>query len=177
MICSNAIRTGANNYTLPMPRGNLKQIKRMDTIQKVEIYEGNDRFNDLSRIASLTSIGGLRHGAGELNLSMFISNKNTNSCLIGAIENKNDVDYYTVDTMTQYFAGKPVSVDMETEPGSALRITIYDQDGNQAGYAVSDENGKCRVEIPCDKLTSIHYTIKIKGVSENVNVPYKLSFS
>ena len=177
MICSNAIRTGANNYTLPMPGGNLKQIKRMDTIQKVEIYEGNDRFNDISRIASLTSIGGLRHGAGELNLSMLISNKNTNSCFRGAIENKNDVDYYTVDTMTQYFAGKPVSVDMETEPGSALRITIYDQDGNQAGYAVSDENGKCRVEIPCDKLTSIHYTIKIEGLSENVNVPYKLSFS
>ena len=69
MICSNAIRTGVNNYTLPMPGGNLKQIKRMDTSQKVEINEGNDRLNDLSRNASLTSIGGLRHGAGELNLS------------------------------------------------------------------------------------------------------------
>lgn len=50
MICSNAIRTGVNNYTLPMPGGNLKQIKRMDTRQKVEINEGNDRFNDLSII-------------------------------------------------------------------------------------------------------------------------------
>ena len=177
MICSNAIRTGVNNYTLPMPGGNLKQIKRMDTRQKVEINEGNDRFNDLSRTASLTSIGGLRHGAGKLNLSMLISNRNTNSCFRGAIENKNDVDYYTVDTMTQYFAGKPVYVDMETEPGSPLRITIYDQDGNQAGYAVSDENGKCRVEIPCDKLTSIHYTMKVEELSDDVNVPYKLSFT
>lgn len=59
----------------------------------------------------------------------------------GSVESKNDVDYYTVDTMTQYFAGKPVCVDMETEPGSPLRLTIYDQDGNQAGYVVSDENG------------------------------------
>lgn len=177
MICSNAIRTGVNNYTLPMPGGNLKQIKRMDTSQKVEINEGNDRLNDLSRNASLTSIGGLRHGAGELNLSVLISNKNTNSCFKGTIENKNDVDYYRLDTMTQFFAGKPVYIDMETEPGASIRLTIYDQDGNQAGYAVPDESGKCRVEIPCDKLTSIHYTMKVESASTNENIPYKLSFT
>lgn len=177
MICSNAIRTGANNYTLPMPGGNLRQIKRTDTRQKVEIYEGNDRFNDLSRTAALTSIGGLRHGIGELNLSMLISNKNTNSCFRGIIENKNDVDYYRLDTMTQFFAGKPVYIDMETEPGATLRLTIYDQDGNQAGYAIPDESGKCRVEIPCDKLMSIHYTMKVESASTNENIPYKLSFT
>ena len=173
----NSINTGGNHYTLPMPIGNLKQIKCVDTKQKIELYEEYDRFNDLSRTAATTSIGGLWHGTGKLNLSMLISNKNTESCFKGSVESRNDVDYYTVDTMTQYFAGKPVYVDMETEPGSPLRLTIYDQDGNQAGYAVSDENGKCRVEIPCDKLTSIHYRMKIEGLSEDINVPYKLSFT
>lgn len=173
----NSICTGGNNYTIQMPGSNYQQIKKPDTNKKMELYEEDYRFNDLSRTVATTSTGGLWHGVGKLNLSMLISNKNTESCFKGSVENKNDVDYYTVDTMTQYFAGKPVYVDMETEPGSPLRITIYDQDGNQAGYAVSDENGKCRVEIPCDKLTSIHYTMKVEGLSEDVNVPYKLSFT
>ena len=173
----NSICTGGNNYTIQMPGSNLQQIKKPDTQQKLELYEEDYRFNDLSRTAATTSTGGLWHGVGKLNLSMLISNKNTESCFRGSVENKNDVDYYTVDTMTQYFAGKPVYVDMETEPGSPLRLTIYDQDGNQAGYAVSDENGKCRVEIPCDKLTSIHYMMKVEGLSEDANVPYKLSFT
>ena len=177
MLYSSAIRTGTNSYTLPFVVGNLKQIKRPDTKQRVELYEEDYRYNDLSRTASTTSIGGLWHGAGKLNLSLLISNKNAESCFRGSVESKNDVDYYSLDTMTQFFAGKPVYVDMETEPGPQLRITIYDQDGNQAGYAVSDENGKCRVEIPCDKLTSIHYTMKIEGLSESENVPYNLSFS
>lgn len=174
----NSICTGGNNYTIQMPENNIQQIKKIDTKQKIELYEGYDRFNDLSRTAALTSIaGGWRYGTGELNLSMLISNENTNSCFRGTIEGENDVDYYRLDTLTQYIAGKPIYIDMETEPGFPLRLTIYDQDGNQVGYSASDEDGKCRVEIPCDKLMSIHYTMKVEALSENGNVPYKLSFT
>jgi hypothetical protein len=158
------------------------QSKLRDFGDELILTEKNDEDNDIYRNAltgSAQSACASKYLSGVLDMTLLVTNKNENSCFIGTLSNENDVDYYRVNTLSQFLSKRPVYITMDMPEGCDYNMSVYDKDGNQVGMAAVNGDGTKTVKVPCDWSSSNDFVIKIEkadGTEVKSDEQYKLTF-
>lgn len=162
--------------------GQRLQSKMKDLNAAVVLREKNDGSNDIYRnaAAKATQIADIdRYSQGTFDLSLLVAGRNADSYFCGTMSSPYDVDYFHVNTSSQMLSRRPVVVNMEMPDGADYDLTVYDNQGNQVGMAVSNEDGTKTLTIPCDWSDCRDFVIKISQHDPDNSVAgsYKLTFS